>query len=465
MANIKRIENKSGVSYKITVTHGRDASGKQIRHYKTWTPAPGLTQRQTEKELTRQAVEFEREIDLGYSVDNRQTFSQYAEYVIDLKERNGAKHNTVFNYRYLMERISPAIGHIKLSDIRPQHLNAFYKNLSEEGVRKGCNKATIKIDLGALLKQRKISRAILSRSARISATTVTTACRGEKISQVKAEQIAKAIGMKATDLFKIERETKPLSAKSILEYHRFIHTVLDQAEREMLVPYNAASKASPPKTTQKAVNYFQPEEITAILHALEGEPIKWRTITHLLLVTGCRRGEIMGLKWDKVDFDHEWIKIDSTSLYTADKGIYESTTKTGNVRFVRLPAETMTLLRKYRAWQGELRLANGDRWNNTGYLFTQDDGCPMQPDSISAWLSEFSKRHGLKHINPHAFRHTVASVLINNGTDVVAVSKRLGHARTSTTTDIYAHIIQEADARASECLADVMLRSGKKVSG
>jgi integrase len=121
----------------------------------------------------------------------------------------------------------------------------------------------------------------------------------------------------------------------------------------------------------------------------------------------------------------------------------------------------MLLLRQYRAWQNEMRLLNGDRWQDTGYVFTRDDGLPMAPDSIGAWLTDFSARHELPHINPHAFRHTVASVLINNGTDVVAVSKRLGHAKTSTTTDIYAHIIQEADEQASECIADVMLRRKK----
>jgi integrase len=91
--------------------------------------------------------------------------------------------------------------------------------------------------------------------------------------------------------------------------------VLDQAEKEMLVPYNAASKASPPKTKQKEVNYFQPEAVTAILDALEQEPIKWRTITHLMLVTGCRRAEVMGLKWDKIDFDNAKAKIERTLLY------------------------------------------------------------------------------------------------------------------------------------------------------
>ena len=70
------------------------------------------------------------------------------------------------------------------------------------------------------------------------------------------------------------------------------------------------TKATPPRTTKKDPNYFQPETISAILEALESEPLKWRLITHLLIVTGCRRGEIMGLKWEKIDFENSRVKID-----------------------------------------------------------------------------------------------------------------------------------------------------------
>ena len=115
----------------------------------------------------------------------------------------------------------------------------------------------------------------------------------------------------------------------------------------------------------------------------------------------------------------------------------------------------MDLLRQYRRWYLELRLKNGDRWHNTDFLFVKDNGEPMIPDSITAWLRKFSAHHDLPHIHPHMFRHSMASILISNGKDIVSVSKRLGHA---TTTDIYSHIIQEADEQASECLADIMLR-------
>ena len=105
-----------------------------------------------------------------------------------------------------------------------------------------------------------------------------------------------------------------------------------------------------------------------------------------------------------------------------------------------------------------LQVLNGDRWINTGYVFTQDNGDRMSPDSITSWLGTFSERHGLPHINPHAFRHTVTSVLLANGTDIVTVSKQLGHASVTTTENFYSHIIEENKAKAAECIADVLLQ-------
>ena len=79
----------------------------------------------------------------------------------------------------------------------------------------------------------------------------------------------------------------------------------------------------------------------------------------------------------------------------------------------------------------------------------------MHPDSLATWLDRFSKRHDFPHINPHAFWHTMASLLLFAGVDDVSVSKRLGHAQTSTTSNIYGHIIEKADQRNADILADV----------
>ncbi|MBQ8332812.1 MAG: tyrosine-type recombinase/integrase [Clostridia bacterium] len=248
-----------------------------------------------------------------------------------------------------------------------------------------------------------------------------------------------------------------LSAKTILEHHRLIHVVLKQAVMEGLIPFNPADRVIPPKAEKKDVNYFQPEDIEQIRDALESEPIKWRTLTHIFLITGARRGEILGIKWEDCDFDNCRIHICRNVQYSPDKGIYVTTPKTKTSdRWISVPGETMKLLRQYKAWQGSERLRLGMYFENQGYVFAQDDGSPMHPDSVTDWMKKFSKRHSLPHINPHAFRHTMASILYFNGADSVSISKRLGHAQVSTTANIYAHVIAKADEKNAEILGDAL---------
>ncbi len=118
----------------------------------------------------------------------------------------------------------------------------------------------------------------------------------------------------------------------------------------------------------------------------------------------------------------------------------------------------MKLLRDWKAFQKKDTETKGGFYRNaSGLLFTQENGLPMCPESVTTWLNRFAKRHGLHHINPHKFRHTMASMLIYQRVDPVSVSKRLGHAQVSTTTDIYAHVIAEADRQNADLLAGILL--------
>lgn len=161
----------------------------------------------------------------------------------------------------------------------------------------------------------------------------------------------------------------------------------------------------------------------------------------------------------EVDFEQNRVHICNNVVYASDRGVYEETPKTDtSQRYITLPAETMQLLRKYRAWQNAERLRLGEDYRDQGFVFTQDNGNPIHPDSVTGWMDKFSKRHNLPHINPHAFRHTMASILYFNKADSVSISKRLGHAQVSTTANIYAHVIAAADQQNTDILADVFLK-------
>lgn len=152
--------------------------------------------------------------------------------------------------------------------------------------------------------------------------------------------------------------------------------------------------------------------------------------------------------------------IDCNLLYSTNRGIYEDTTKTGNVRAIKIAPQTVGVLKQWRKEYERLQELNGDRWANTPYVFVKDDGSRMHPDSITAWLSRFSEKNDLPHIHPHAFRHTAASMMIANGVDLVTTAAELGHANATTTATIYAHQIAIARATAAEVRGGVF--AGRK---
>ena len=136
MAHIEKKLGKWGLSYRLIVSAGFDCNGKRIFHKKTWKPPPNMTEKQADKAANREAVIFEQSIAQGYSPDNKQTFAEYAEYVLNLKSRAGKKHRTISGYRVLLPRINAAIGHMALQDIHPIHLKRFYESLEIVGIWK-----------------------------------------------------------------------------------------------------------------------------------------------------------------------------------------------------------------------------------------------------------------------------------------------------------------------------------------
>ena len=348
MAYIQERKNKEGkiISYSVRVSRGYDANGKQLKPYSaTFRPDPQKSDRQNKKALDKFVIEFEEQCRSGIVLDSKQSFAEYCEYVIKLKERAGVKHKTIINYRKFMPLVTEHLGHLKLAEIRPQHLNNFYEILSRNGIRRKEGIAIAKCDIKEIFKKKSITIKKAAKKAGIASNTLSNVCNGGRIYESKARAISAFLGMPMNKLFKLEYDNTPFSNKTILEYHRFISAVLAQADKELLIPYNPARKATPPKAKRESVNYFQIEDVERIRDCLENEPIKWKTAVHLLLITGARRGEICGLKWRAVDWKNNRIHICNNLQYTPDLGIYEESTKTEESdRFVTLPPETMDIL-------------------------------------------------------------------------------------------------------------------------
>ena len=463
MANIQERRDKNGklISFSIRVYRGKDKDGKQLKPWTaTYEVSPNQKEDAARKKAEAFAAQFEKDCKAGIATDTRLRFDEYSAYVIDLKEKNNQiKHSTVVRYKELSERVNAEIGHVKIKDIRADHLNGFYTKLQEKGSKITTEKAVSNTDLPGLLKNKKISRTKIATDTGLAPSTVNAAVRGESVSSETAKKICEALDIKFDKSFLVVMQDEGLSAKTVIEHHRFISSVLEQAVKEGLVPVNVASKAILPKVEKKKVNYFQPQEVAAIRDALESEPLKWKTLVHVFLITGARRGEILGLKWSAVDFVNNRIHIENNILYSPDRGVYEDTPKTeDSIRWISLPIETMNLLTAWKAKQDAGKEEKGKFYQDNDFVFCRDSGQAMHPDTVTDWMDKFAKRHKLPHINPHAFRHTMASMLYFNQVDSVSISKRLGHAQVSTTANIYSHIIAEADKQNADLLAGIFLK-------
>ncbi len=194
-----------------------------------------------------------------------------------------------------------------------------------------------------------------------------------------------------------------------------------------------------------------------MLELLDNENIQHRTIVKLLLYTGMRRGELCGLTWDDIDFDHALIAVCRSSLYLPGQGVFEDTTKNEtSQRCIKIPLDAVNTLREYHAWQNQERLKLGDQWQDSGRVFTTWNGAPIRPDTITGWFHKFVEKSGLPPIHIHSLRHTNATLLIASGTNLQTVAKQLGHSNVTTTGKIYSHAIKSADEAAAETLEDIL---------
>jgi len=249
-----------------------------------------------------------------------------------------------------------------------------------------------------------------------------------------------------------------LAPKTIRGYLSFISTIFDHAMKMDMLKDNPCRRVILPALKRKEHDCYSLEEAQTMLELLQKEPMQFQTFFTLTIYGGFRKGEMLGLEWKDIDFDSCVINICRTSLYSKQYGgTFTDTTKTeGSQRSLKLPVCVFDLLREYKTEQAKERLKHGDKWVYTDRLFTSWNGEPMGTSTPLKWLHDFLDRTGMRKVTVHSFRHLNASLLINAGVDVKTVSASLGHSETATTLNIYAHTFAQAQAKASDAVANVL---------
>lgn len=166
-----------------------------------------------------------------------------------------------------------------------------------------------------------------------------------------------------------------------------------------------------------------------------------------------RRGELCGLEWSNIDFKEGTITIERSVSTEAGVGAVEKDPKTeSSKRVIAISDKLLSVLTEYKEWYDKYRQDMGGQWQETDRLFIAECGGGLYPGTIDIWMHKVCDAAGLPHRTVHSLRHTNITMQIAAGVPLVTVAGRAGHARTSTTTDIYSHFLESSDKSAAEKL-------------
>lgn len=393
MANIQKRTSKNGqVSYRIKVSKGYDYDGKQIIKSMTWTPEKGMTERQAEKEVQRQAVLFEEKCKNDFTPERSVKFKDLAEEWLNLIEvTKEQKLGSIERLKCCKERTYKAIGNIPVDKITYRQIQQFILTLSKNGVNQ-------RTKGGLSEKSQKHYICFISDVMKyaIKCNLIPdNPCRN--ISVVKTEKTEKQV----YSLDEVKTILKLINAKAPTDYKVFF----------MLIAYCGLRRGE--------------------VLGLEYKDFDFEKGTVSIVRTSNYRNK-------------------HTGIYTSTPK-----TKT-SCRTLVLPPQVLSLIPQLHSEQTKQKRKCGDLWHETDRLFITWCGEPMHPNTPYTWFERFCKEENLTFKGLHSFRHAFATQAITNGVDISTVSSILGHSQTSTTLNIYTHAVQIANVKAMNVVANLI---------
>jgi integrase len=256
-----------------------------------------------------------------------------------------------------------------------------------------------------------------------------------------------------------------VGAYTIRGAHRVLSKALRDAVRFDMAMRNVAGKEgqTAPRMEREEIEIVSAERIGDLLAGLKGRAIYCKAI--VALFTGLRRGELLALRWSRVDLDNKVAKIQEALEETKAHGIRFKATKTkSGRRDIELPEVAIDALREYRRQQLEHRMALGlGKLRDDALVFPALDGGPQSPRSLSGDWRKAATKIGFGDVTLHALRHTHASMLIDAGIDVVRISRRLGHKSPNITLEIYSHLFTKRDSKSAAAINAALTALGSNL--
>jgi len=256
------------------------------------------------------------------------------------------------------------------------------------------------------------------------------------------------------DRFLSKKTDEGLSVSTVRRIRNVLSQALDQGIRWDLVVRNVAKLSRSPRGVRPEGRSLSPDQAKQLLNALQGH--RNEALYALMLSTGLRRGEALGLQWR--DFDEEnGILLIRRALTRDDGQLVTKDTKTlKSRRAVNLPSTLRRQLTSHRAEQNAERLRLGKSWTNSGHIFTTSVGTPIDPRNMYREFREICREAGIGDWHPHELRHSAASLMLAQGVKIQVVSEVLGHSSIRMTADVYGHILDPDRQTAADAMGSLL---------
>lgn len=254
---------------------------------------------------------------------------------------------------------------------------------------------------------------------------------------------------------------KKVSANTVLKWHANIHKALDYAVQNKLIIENPSKNVSKPKKVQFTGNAYSQDELDKLFQVAKGDPLELGI--YLAAFFGLRREEVVGIKWNAVDFESKTIKVGTTVTITNINGKMEEVEKDraknkSSYRVYPLPKPFEELLLKLKNDQFKNKKIAERAYNYKyeDYIYVDKLGNRIKPGYITQHFALVLRKNNLRHIRFHDLRHTCATRMCVKGENLVKVQKWLGHSSITTTANTYTHLDVLSKIESANMMLDIL---------
>ena len=266
--------------------------------------------------------------------------------------------------------------------------------------------------------------------------------------------------------FYAEKKEEGLSSAYVRRMHEILKMLLKTAYRYDFLMKDIGARIDPPQLIQKKMDVWSVQQVNDFLKHTKHS--RYHPVFFLAAYTGMRKGEIIALHWDDIDFEEKTISINKTLYKIKDRFLLQEPKTLNSVRTIYIDDDIVSVLKRQRVKQNIEKLRaggcvqDGGLYQDSNLVFAQENGSFIHPTSVNALFLQYIRQTDIPRIRFHDLRHTHATILLQMGVNPKVVSERLGHSSVKITLDVYSHVLPSMKKDLSEQFSK-MMKSGKNV--